>query len=123
EYELTESIQVMIDDGLPVRVADVIEEDMNVTSPSDLLAINLRHAQAIGERCIIGSNCSIAKGAYIEDSVIGSNVVIVNPIRIRRSLILNDVRVDSEVPLEEVVVTPDVIIDCQREIASRKRDA
>jgi dTDP-glucose pyrophosphorylase len=117
EYELTESIQVMIDDGLPVRVADVIDEDVNVTKPSDLLAVNLRHMRTIGESRIIGSNCSIAEGAIIEDSVIGSNVVIVNPIRIRRSLILDDARVDSAVSLEEVVVTPDVVIDCRREMA------
>ena len=122
EYELTESIQVMIDDGLPVRVADVIDEDVNVTKPSDLLAINLRHMRTIGESRIIGSNCSIAEGAIIEDSVIGSNVVIVNPIRIRRSLILDDARVDSAVPLEEVVITPDVVIDCRREMALAKRD-
>lgn len=122
EYELTESIQVMIDDGLPVRVADVIDEDVNVTKPSDLLAVNLRHAGVIGKSRLIGSNCSIAEGAVIEDSVIGSNVVIVNPIRIRRSLVLDGARVDSLVPLEDVVVTPDVVIDCRREMASRKRD-
>jgi NDP-sugar pyrophosphorylase family protein len=105
EYELTESIQVMIDDGLPVRIADVIDDDVNVTSPSDLLAINLQHARTLGESRVIGANCSIAKGAVIEDSVIGSNVVIANPITIRRSLILDGARLDSAVSLEEVVVT------------------
>jgi len=122
EYELTESIQVMIDDGLPVRVADVIAEDVNVTKPSDLLAVNLQHARVIGESRIVGSNCSIAEGAIIEDSVVGSNVVIVNPIRINRSLILDGARVDSKVSLEEVVVTPDLVIDCRREMASWRRD-
>ncbi len=122
EYELTESIQVMIDDGLPVRVADVIAEDVNVTKPSDLLAVNLQHARVIGESRIVGSNCSIAEGAIIEDSVIGSNVVIVNPIRISRSLILDGARVDSKVALDEVVVTPDLVIDCRREMASWRRD-
>ena len=122
EYELTESIQVMIDDGLPVRIADVIDDDVNVTNPSDLLAVNLAHARALGERHIIGSGCSIANGAMIEDSVIGSNVVIANPIRILRSLIFDGARVDSAVPLEEVVVTPDAVIDCRREMVSSKRD-
>ena len=122
EYELTESIQVMIDDGLPVRIADVIDDDVNVTSPSDLLAVNLQHAAAMGERSIVGSNCSIAQGVAIEESVVGSNVVIVNPIRIRRSLILDGARVESSVPLEEVVVTPDTVIDCRREMAARKRN-
>jgi len=122
EYELTESIQVMIDDGLPVRVADVIDEDINVTKPSDLLAINLQHARVTGENRIVGSNCSIAEGAIIEDSVVGSNVVIVNPIRISRSLIFDGARVDSQVSLEDVVVTPDLVIDCRREMASWRRD-
>jgi glucose-1-phosphate thymidylyltransferase len=122
EYELTESIQVMIDDGLPVRIADVIDDDVNVTSPSDLLAVNLQHARMLGESRIIGANCSIAKGAVIEDSVIGSNVVISNPITIRRSLILDGARLDSAVPLEDVVVTPDVVIDCRREMSTRRAD-
>ncbi len=122
EYELTESIQVMIDDGLPVRVADVIDEDVNVTKPSDLLAVNLRQAQVLGQSRILGSNCSIAKGATIQDSVIGSDVVVTNPIRIHRSLVLDGARVDSAVALEEAVVTPDVVIDCRREMASSKRD-
>ena len=122
EYELTESIQVMIDDGLPVRIAEVIEDDVNVTSPSDLLAVNLQQAAVIGQRSIIGANCSIPEGASIEDSVVGSNVVIVNPIRIRHSLVLDGARVDSAVSLDEVVVTPDVVIDCRREMAARRRN-
>jgi glucose-1-phosphate thymidylyltransferase len=121
EYELTESIQVMIDDGLPVRVADVIDDDVNVTEPTDLLAVNLRQARLLGTGSLVGANCSIAKGATVEDSIIGANVTIVNPIRIRRSLVFDGARVDSEVPLEELVITPDLVIDCRREMATRNR--
>src|SRR5262245_18649668 len=44
EYEITDTIQVMIDDGLTVRVANSVLDDVNITSPADLLDCNLLEA-------------------------------------------------------------------------------
>jgi len=50
EYEITDSIQVMIQDGQPVRPCDCIQHDINLTSPVDLLRCNLMLASTLPER-------------------------------------------------------------------------
>src|SRR6185503_14956546 len=46
EYEITEAIQIMINDGHRVVHSQIIEEDLNLTMPEDLLAINLSELKA-----------------------------------------------------------------------------
>ena len=41
EYEITEAIQILINDGHRVVHSNIIEEDLNLTVPEDLLNINL----------------------------------------------------------------------------------
>src|SRR5690606_34295729 len=41
EYEITDSIQILIDDGWIVRHQPIVERDLNLTRPDDLLMINL----------------------------------------------------------------------------------
>ena len=42
EYEITDAIQIFIDDGHRVRAARVIRDDLNLSYPADLLDINLK---------------------------------------------------------------------------------
>ncbi|MDZ7784577.1 MAG: sugar phosphate nucleotidyltransferase [Halioglobus sp.] len=41
EYEITEAIQVLIDDGEYVSAADAVHDDINLTYPIDVLRVNL----------------------------------------------------------------------------------
>jgi len=123
EYELTDSIQVLIDDGHPVRVANVVDDDVNVTTADDLLAVNLRHAKNVPPAQLLGAGCRIHPGASIEGSVIGRNVVVEHPIRIRDSLLLDDTVVTSRVPLERVVMTPNDQVSCADPLAAADPDA
>ncbi|MCZ6821124.1 MAG: sugar phosphate nucleotidyltransferase, partial [Calditrichaeota bacterium] len=41
EYEITDSIQIMINDGYTVCHSSVVKADMNLTVPEDLLKVNL----------------------------------------------------------------------------------
>ncbi len=41
ENEITDTIQIMVDDGLPVYTADVVRWDVNLTAPADVLTCNL----------------------------------------------------------------------------------
>jgi dTDP-glucose pyrophosphorylase len=52
EYEITDAIQIFIDDGHRVRTARVVREDLNLSEPADLLDINLR---LLGEANLIGA--------------------------------------------------------------------
>ena len=82
EYELTDSIQIFIDYGYRLMPAPVVERDLNLSLPADLLDLNL-HVLAqreldgwvapdarVGEgadleRCVIMSGAQVAPGARL----------------------------------------------------------
>jgi dTDP-glucose pyrophosphorylase len=118
EYEITESIQVMIDDGHHVGVARCIEDDINVTSPRDLLRCNLLQAgrQAAGQ--VVGTGVSLSDGVRLEHAVIGNNVIVPHPIAIRNSVVFDNTFVGCAEDLDHVIVLPDCIVDCRHDAAT-----
>lgn len=112
EYEITHSIQVLINDGYPVRTAHPIDEDVNLTFPADLLRCNLQQARLMPEQFRVGENTYIHPDAEIVDSVIGANVRIESPIRICKSLIFAGSTLNSQGDLKYHIVTPDGMVDC-----------
>lgn len=95
EYEITNSIQILIDDGYPVYAEDVVEWDLNVTYIEDLLECNLRMMKYLGEGNIVAPTAKVHREAVVRNSVIGDHVVIHNPIHITNSLILPRTNVRS----------------------------
>lgn len=118
EYEITESIQVMIDDGHHVGVARCIEDDINVTSPRDLLRCNLLQAARQATGHVMGQGVSLAEGVRLEHAVIGSNVVVPHPIVIRNSVVFDNTYVGCAEDLDHVIVLPDCIVDCRHDAAT-----
>lgn len=112
EYEITDTIQIMIDDGHTVLHRPVVTEDVNLTLPEDLLRINLLDLQQRGEERLIAPGASLAPGTVVENSVIGPDVVVSNPIEIRDSLVFPGVRVDVDRDLHRVIVHDDGLIQC-----------
>ena len=84
EYEITDAIQIFINDGHRVRAARVIRDDLNLSYPTDLLDINLR---LLGDTNHIGKDVRLAPGCVVEHSVIMDGVTVERPITIRNSLI------------------------------------
>lgn len=113
EYELTDSIQVMIEDGHPVRVANVVSEDINLTAPADLLRVNIIHSHRCAGEDVVSDDLKQHQEARVYNSVIGRNVNIVRPIEVRNSLIFPRTSVESPVSLDRVIVTPHGIVDCR----------
>lgn len=113
EYELTESIQVMIDDGHPVRVSQSVIDDINLTYPTDLLRCNLMLAAKHPEHRLVDSSASVNPQARISESVIGANVRVQSPISIKRTLILSNSVVTTTSDLEDMVVAPHGVFDCR----------
>jgi len=95
EYEITNSIQILIDDGYPVYAEDVVEWDLNLTYVEDLLECNLTYMKHLGVESVIAPTARIHEGCVIRNSVIGDRAVIHNPIRITHSLVLPDTDVRS----------------------------
>ncbi|MFO1039747.1 MAG: sugar phosphate nucleotidyltransferase [Geminicoccaceae bacterium] len=110
EYELTESIQVMIEDGMHVRVADVIREDINLTFPADVLRCNLL---ATAGSSLVHDTARLHTGVQLEQTVVGANATIDIPIRLTRSVVLSNAVLRDGADLEQVIVTPTGIIDCR----------
>ena len=104
EYELTSSIQILIDSGYPVFPAEVIEWDMNITNIQDLWLSNLKMLGAQNDRVILGRNLHLHPSAQISRSVIGDNVSIKHPIRVHRTVILEGSEVSADHMLDGVLV-------------------
>lgn len=110
EYEITNSIQMLLEDGFPVYPADVVQWDMNITFATDLLACNQLQLKRLGKNKIIGENSKIHPQADIRQSVIGNNVSVKFPIRIKNSVILDDANLKSKKDIESCLVTTNSVI-------------
>lgn len=117
EYELTEAIQVMIDDGAATRVSACVEDDINLTTPADLLRCNLLYARASGMQNLVAESARLHPGARLDAAVIGANAEVRAPIRISRSVVLDDALVDTTHDLDGVIVSPHRIVDVRTEFA------
>ncbi len=112
EYEITDTVQIMIEDGYTILHSPLVSEDINLTVPSDLLEINLLDLERRGVDHLIGDGACIAPGAAVENSVIGAGVVISEPITIRDSLVFADTKLESGTDLRRVIVHGEGQIQC-----------
>jgi dTDP-glucose pyrophosphorylase len=70
EYEITDAIQIFIDDGYRVESAEVVREDINVSFPPDLLELNLRMLDRLGQANWFGASVEVEPGALLERTVV-----------------------------------------------------
>ena len=113
EYEITDSIQVMIDDGHVVRSTDAVHDDLNVTYPEDLLWINLALARREHGGILVADSARVEAGAKIENTVIGARVDVPAGACITNSLVFDDVRIAPNAVIDSAIVTPRQILKCQ----------
>ncbi len=113
EYEITDAIQILVDDGYPVLASEIVKKDMNVSFPHDVLLCSLEQLRFLKQRSLIGKGCRIHEGAVIEDSVLGDRVTVLHPVRIKESLIFSDTVVDTTEDLERCILNQETFIDCK----------
>jgi len=113
EYEITDTIQIMVDDGLAVFTDEVVKWDVNLTFPSDVLSCNLFELESLGIDKMIGDNTRIHPDAELHNVVVGDDVVIENPIRISNSIIFPGTVVTSAHDIDQFIITPEHQIDCR----------
>ena len=116
EFEITDSIQIMIDDGHHVRVSDCIEDDINLTFPSDLLRCNLIVAERQGLRNIIDPTAQLHPDVMLDGAIIGKNVAINRGISVRRSVFLEGAMVSSDRNIDGFVISPTQMVDCRADL-------
>lgn len=95
EYELTDSIQILIDYEYPVRVASVTEWDVNITFIGDLIDCCVHRLQTLGKERLLGEDCSLVDGVELIDTVLGDNVTITHPMTLERCVVLSSTRIDA----------------------------
>jgi glucose-1-phosphate thymidylyltransferase len=104
EYELTEAIQLLIDSGKSVGVAEALEMDINLTVPRDLLHCNLYELQRRQLSRWVGDGAALHPEARVDLSVLGRDVKVTGPHRVARSLVFAGSIVRND--LEDAILTP-----------------
>ncbi len=116
EYEITEAIQIMINDGHRVVHSQIIEEDLNLTMPEDLLAINMSELKNKKlENYFISEDSFDPNIKGVESCVGGKNITFEKPVRLKNCVIFDDVVISKGTNLANAIITPDAVIQCNPE--------
>jgi NDP-sugar pyrophosphorylase family protein len=110
EYEITDAIQIFLDDGYHVKAARVVEDDLNLSYPRDLLDINLK---VLGDRTLLGQGVHVHPGARVERSVLMDGARVEHPVAVRECLLFPGATLAASVDVERRIVTTDHEIDCR----------
>jgi dTDP-glucose pyrophosphorylase len=113
EYEITESIQILIQDGHRVVNAQIIEEDLNLTIPEDLLNINLLELKRQGLRNFFAQGSP--RSARLKNCVIGAGVAFGTNLTLENCVVFDGVQLAKGCRLKNAIVTPEAIIQCNPE--------
>ena len=112
EYEITDSIQILIDDGYRVRASDNIRFDINLTFPEDILRANLTQLDHTGmSRCVAPG--AETNGAALLRTVVGEGAFIASGSRLENCLILPNTRIEAPVDWRGVIASGSTIIPCR----------
>ena len=115
EYELTDSIQILIDYEYPVRVAPVVDWDMNVTIIDDLVRCSMHVLKSQQRRFLVGDRCRLADGVELVDTVLGNDVVIGKPIKLERCVVLSGVTLAESESYSDCVITGEGVLRSYQE--------
>ncbi|MCX6645704.1 MAG: sugar phosphate nucleotidyltransferase [bacterium] len=107
EYEITESVQIYIEDGHPVYVSHALDDDINITFPEDMIDCSIREMKHRGVDKIIGSDVFFRGKPEVKWSVIGDNAVIDGSGPIEESVVFPNTRVMREGPIKRMIFTPE----------------
>lgn len=113
EYEITSSIQILIDNDLSVYSALVVENNMNITTPKDLLVCNMKWLKAQKKENLISNSAKIGNHVYTKNAVIGERVILRSGVIIKDSVILDNSKILSKQIIQDSIVTPTQSVVCQ----------
>ncbi len=116
EYELTDSIQILVDYDYPVRVAPVVEWDMNVTYVGDLVRCSMRVLDRLGTHSLMGDRCKLAAGVELVNSVLGDDVIVAGPARLERCVVMPGVSLPGGEDYTDCVITKEGVLKSYLEV-------
>ncbi|QDU68240.1 sugar phosphate nucleotidyltransferase [Engelhardtia mirabilis] len=95
EYELTDAIQIFIEDGYGVIPAPVVQRDLNLSEPSDLLDLNLHVLEREGHRFFVAPDAKVDPSARLERTVVMAGAVVAAGAHLTECLVLAGERVPA----------------------------
>ncbi|MSR73957.1 MAG: hypothetical protein EXS14_00580 [Planctomycetes bacterium] len=111
EYEITSSIQIMLDDGGRVAAADVIDSDLNVTFPMDLIDGNVSFLRTQGLQHLVDPTATVALGATLNLCTVGANARV-DARELTECVVLPGAHVAAGPPLHRAIISADVLLRC-----------
>lgn len=112
EYEITDSIQIMIDDGHRVLHAPVVDDDLNLTVPEDLLTANLLALQRLGHEHFFLEAPRMGPGVRCEGVVGGAGITLGRGAILRDCVLFDGVTIPDGMVLTGAIVTPNEVLLC-----------
>lgn len=112
EYEITNSIQILCDDGHPVSVAEVVDWDCNITFARDLLNANIQYLDRHGMDNLIDPTAEVHPDAKLDHVVVGAGAKIAVPANINKAVILPKSTVDRGTNIEEMIISQEEWHQC-----------
>lgn len=115
EYEITDSIQMFLDDGYTVAAAEVVKADKNVSFPRDLLELNLLLLSQSDEENWVEGGVDVADDAKLQRSVVMSGSTIGAGAELDECLCFPGARVPAGRVRRRTIFTADSEIRCEPE--------
>lgn len=112
EYEITNSIQILIEDGHKVAVEPVIDWDLNVTFPGDLLDGNIAYLEHQGVENLVDESATVSDSVTLSRCVIGAGARVTGSGLLRDTVVLANSSVEVESDLHRALVSADLISRC-----------
>lgn len=106
EFELTDAIQVLIDQGAAVCASPMVSWDVNITEPADLIACSAHALAQRGMSSLTGRDCQLAPGVVLDQSVVGDGARVLHPIRLERCVVLPGAVLDTSEDISNTVIAP-----------------
>lgn len=104
EYEITDAVDNLIGMNHKVLPLEIIDWDMNITTPEDLYYYNFLWLRTMGLPHLIGKDVKIPDGTVIENSIIGDNVRINKAVNIINSIIFPNETIDTNEEIRDVLL-------------------
>jgi dTDP-glucose pyrophosphorylase len=112
EYEITDSIQIFLDDGYKVEAAEVVKADMNVSYPADLLELNLLLLAQSGKGEWTAGDVKVARGSKLVRSVAMAGAEVGEGCDLTECLLFPGARVPAGRVRRRSIFTADAEIRC-----------
>ena len=112
EYEITDAIQILIDDGFNVKQLPVIDDDLNLTFPADLLQLNLKLLKENEYAVNVRQEDRVDDSLKLESTVIGQGVVLTGTGTVKNSVIFPGTEMEINGQVKNSIITPSHYIYC-----------